>query len=222
MRAPLGELRPEAGRVRVSIASIIVLAIVAGGRHWLESDMARHMLIEFPLLLAVGAALAWATDGATRGLLACCNLLGLSGFALVSVTLGYWMIPAALDASVGNGWAAAAKWLTLLASGYLLPASFSLAPLPVQGFMLGNAVWMTAAVGLVYQNAERQLCLYYLADAQLVAGQGLVVAAVVIGVAWCVWAVRCISGTRPRRCGKAAPSVVTPAASTVLSANGQP
>jgi len=193
VRTPLGGLRPEAGKLGVLIA---VLVVVACGRNWLERDMARHMLIEFPLLLAVGAALAGATDGATRAFLARCNLRGLCGFAFVSLTLGYWMIPAALDASVGNGWVAAAKWLTLLASGYMLPASFSLAPLPIQGFMLGNVAWMTATVGLVYQNADRQLCLYYLADAQVVAGQGLVLVASVIGVAWCIWAGRRIIVSR--------------------------
>ena len=187
MRSPLAELRTEAGKLRVVVAATVLVVVVAGYRHWLERDMARHMLVEFPLLIVAGAALAWATGGAARGLPARCNLYGLTGFAFVTLTLAYWMIPAALDAAVRDGWVAGAKWLTLLASGYVLPASFGLAPLPVQGLMVGNLAWMTAAVGLVYQDADRQLCLYYLTDAQVVAGQGLVVAAVAIGVAWCVW-----------------------------------
>ena len=175
--------------MRTTLAGLIVASLLLCCRHGLEADMARHMLIEFPCLLAAGAALGWAS----RGAIARWNLRGLLGFAFLSLTLGYWMIPAALDASVGNGWAAAAKWLTLLASGALLPASARAAPLPIQGFMLGNVVWMTATAGLVYQSADRQLCLYYLADAQVVAGQGLVVAAAVIGVAWCIWAGRRVS-----------------------------
>ena len=190
MRSALAELRTDAGKPRVFLTAIILLVLVACARRWLERDMALHMLVEFPILLAVGAALAWTTDGGTRGVLARYNLYGLSGFTFVTLTLAYWMIPAALDASVRDGWVDGAKWLTLLASGYLLPASFSLAPLPVQGLMMGNLAWMTATVGLVYQDAERQLCLYYLADAQVVAGKGLVAAAVGAGLVWCVWAVR--------------------------------
>ena len=190
MRSTVGQLRVEGGKLGVFVAATLLLVAVAGCRHWLEQDMARHMLIEFPLLLVVGAALAWATGGATRGLLARCNALGLSGFAFVTLTLAYWMIPAALDASVRQGGVGGAKWLTLLASGYVLPASFGLATLPVQALMVGNVAWMSAAVGLLYQQADRQLCLYYLADAQVVAGQGLVAAAVIIGLAWCLWAVR--------------------------------
>jgi hypothetical protein len=185
----VGQLRVEGGKLGVFVSATILVAAVAGCRHWLERDMARHMLIEFPLLLLVGAALAWATEGATRGVLARCNLYGLAGFAFVTLTLAYWMIPAALDASVREGWIGGAKWLTLLTSGYVLPASFSLATLPVQGLMIGNIAWMSAVVGLLYQQADRQLCLYYLADAQVVAGQGLVAAAVILGLSWCLSAV---------------------------------
>jgi hypothetical protein len=60
----------------------------------------------------------------------------------------------------------------------------------LQGFFVGNWAWMTATIGLLYQEAPRQLCLYYLADAQVHAGQGLVVAAIVIGAVWCAIAVR--------------------------------
>ncbi len=62
----------------------------------------------------------------------------------------------------------------------MLPASFRAAPLAVQAFFVGNWVWMTATVGLLYQNAPQQLCVNYLIGTQLRAGQGLVAAAVAI------------------------------------------
>ena len=67
--------------------------------------------------------------------------------------------------------------------------SFQAAPLAMQAFFVGNWVWMTATVGLLYQNAPQQLCVNYLIGTQLSAGEGLVAAAVAIAGLWCVYAV---------------------------------
>src|SRR6266404_1535968 len=75
-------------------AGLLVLSL----RDWLEGEMARHMLIEFPLLLIAGAAIGRALDERFGAQIACCNQMGLVGFAFASITLAYWMIPAALDA----------------------------------------------------------------------------------------------------------------------------
>ena len=152
----------------------------------LEIDMARHMLIEFPLLLIAGAAIGCALDERFGARIERCNRMGLLGFVFASLTLVYWMIPAALDAALLNGWVAAGKYVSLLCSGVLLWRSFKVAPLPLQAFFVGNFAWMTATIGLIYQSAPQQLCLNYLPDAQSSAGEGLVAAAVIAGCTWCV------------------------------------
>ena len=160
-----------------------VLALLL--EHWLEIDMARHMLIEFPLLLIAGAAIGCALDERLGTHIECCNRMGLLGFVFAAITLAYWMIPAALDAALANGWAAAGKYVSLLCSGVLLWSSFTVAPLALQAFFVGNFAWMTATIGLIYQSAPQQLCLNYLPDAQSSTGEGLVAAAVIVGCTWC-------------------------------------
>jgi hypothetical protein len=143
----------------------------------------------FPLLLVAGLRTAKALPERAVALIMRSNRLGLAGFTFVSLTAAYWMIPVALDQALLSGPAAAAKYTSFLAAGMLLPVSFPAAPLAMQAFFVGNWVWMTATVGLLYQNAPQQLCVNYLIGTQLSAGEGLVAAAVAIAGLWCVYAV---------------------------------
>jgi hypothetical protein len=173
--------------------SALLIGVVAGVlvsllRDWLEADMVRHMLIEFPLLLIAGAGLGSTIPTRLDALIEPCNQLGLAGFMLASITMAYWMIPAALDAALLHGPAEAAKYASFVASGALLPRSFRAGPPALQAFFVGNIAWMMATVGLIYQNTPQQLCVNYLVDAQLATGEGLIAAAVIIACTWCVLA----------------------------------
>jgi len=171
------------------LAGVLTGTVILLFRSWLEADMARHMLVEFPLLLVAGLASAKALPERTVALITRSNQLGLAGFTFVSLTAAYWMIPVALDQALSSGPAAAAKYASFLAAGMLLPVSFQAAPLAMQAFFVGNWVWMTATVGLLYQSTPQQLCVNYLIGTQLSTGEGLVAAAVAIAVLWCVYAV---------------------------------
>ena len=177
------------GRRQAVLAAVLAGAAILLFRRWLEADMARHMLIEFPLLLVAGVATAKALPDRAVALIMRANQLGLAGFTFVSLTAAYWMIPVALDQALLSGPTAAAKYTSFLAAGMLLPVSFQAAPLAMQAFFVGNWVWMTATVGLLYQNAPQQLRVNYLIGTQLSAGEGLVAAAVAIAALWCVYAV---------------------------------
>jgi hypothetical protein len=176
----------KAGVLLIAVAVIAV----SGFRRWLELDMARHMLLEFPLLLAAGAILARRTPHRAQAAITACDRLGISGCLLATLVLGFWMIPAALDAALAGAWVQTAKILSLLATGAALRLSLPAAPLAIQGFFVVSSAWMIATVGLLYQEAPQQLCLYYLSSAQAIAGEGLVFAALLVGGAWCVHAVR--------------------------------
>ena len=165
-----------------AFAGLLVFSL----KGWLEADMARHMVIEFPLLLIAGAATGRAMDERFGAQIGCCNQMGLVGFVFAAITLAYWMIPAALDAALRDEWMAVGKYVSLVVSGALLWSSFTVAPLAVQVFFVGNFAWMTATVGLIYQSAPQQLCLNYRADAQLAAGESLVALAVIAACTWCV------------------------------------
>ncbi len=147
-------------------------------RQLLESRMSLHMLVEFPLLLAAG----WACGRQLP-----CKLhsrvdaQGLLGATVASCVLAFWMIPAALDLALLSPAVATSKYISWLAAGLLLAWSRDRLEAVVACFFLGNAAWMTATAGLLYEDAEEQLCVNYLINDQLAAGHGLMAAALVIG-----------------------------------------
>jgi len=151
---------------------------------WLEGDMARHMLLEFPLLMAAGAALAHVATPRVTAAIERIDRLGLTGWTFTSLVLAFWMIPAALDAAIASALVNAAKYATLFAAGFAARGAIARSPRVLQAFFIGNLVWMAATVGIVYQEAPRQLCLYYRVDAQVWAGRGLIVASVAVAAAW--------------------------------------
>jgi len=154
---------------------------------WLETDMARHMLVEFPLLMALGVGLAskrfdFLIEGFDR--------YGLTGWTLAGLVVAFWMIPAALDAALEATVVNLAKYASLVAAGFALRSAMRRSPVVLEAFFIGNFVWMSATVGLVYQTVETQLCLNYLADSQQRAGRGLVVAAIAVLISWAALRVR--------------------------------
>jgi hypothetical protein len=154
---------------------------------WLEIDMARHMLLEFPLLMAFGAGLAsMRVDFLIQGF----DRYGLTGWTFASLVVAFWMIPAALDAALAAQVVNCAKYVSFIAAGFVLRSAMRRSPVVLEAFFIGNLVWMAATVGLVYQTVETQLCLNYLADSQQRAGRGLVVAAIAVLISWAALRVR--------------------------------
>ena len=151
---------------------------------WLEADMARHMLVEIPLVFALGAWAAGRAPPRIDAAVARFDRYGLTGWLFALLVAAFWMIPSALDAAVASAAFNAAKFASLLAAGFLLRGAMRRSPFALEAFFVGNFTWMGATVGLLYQEAESRLCLAYLADAQQRAGTGLVVLAVAVLVAW--------------------------------------
>lgn len=179
----------SARRARLeATAGLLALAALAVPplRAAMESGMASHMLVQFPLLVAAGAALAASCPASWRGALARWNALGIAGLALGAGVLGLAMVPRLLDLALVDARVEVAKWLSLVACGAALRLSWRAAGVVVQGFFLGNVLAMTAVVGLLYQDAPQRLCNGYRLDEQVLVGQALVGSALVVAVAWLV------------------------------------
>src|SRR5262245_19697896 len=147
---------------------------------WLEADMARHMLVEFPLLAGVGALFAQVLAVDMRPV----DRYGLSGWTFATLVASFWMIPAALDAALGSVAINAVKYASIVAAGFAVRSAMRRSPVALEAFFVGNFAWMAATAGLLYQEAEAQLCLNYLADSQQRAGRGLVFMAIAAFVLW--------------------------------------
>jgi len=151
-------------------------------RRWLEGRMSLHMGLELPLLLLCGWLMAsaaprrWAAfERVDAG--------GLLAATIASCVLAVWMVPAALDWAVLAPAVAWLKYAMWTCAGALLHAARPRITPVIQAFFLANAAWMTTTAGLLYLDAEQQLCVNYLVDDQQVTGWALVGWGIALG-AW--------------------------------------
>ena len=155
-------------------AALLPLALLHDGlRHVIESRMALHMVLEFPLLLGSGWAIARLVaprPAPGPG----CDALGLLGVTVVSCVSAFWM-PLLHEPM---RWAKVA-WRP--GAGALLARSAPRLGDEIAVFFLGNLAWMLATAGLLYREAEGRLCVSYLYDDQRWTGNGLVVLALALG-----------------------------------------
>ena len=182
-------------KVALLLMLATVLLFVLFFSAWLESSMARHMLVQLPLLVYAGviaARLLPARLSAARF-----DEYGIVGLAALLFISAYWMVPRALELSLTSPVSEAAKFASLLVLGLILPGSLRRCPWVVQLFFLGNFGAMMAIAGIQYQNMPQRLCNAYLLDDQGNTGLGLVAGAILISIAWCMRIAPALSPTLP-------------------------
>lgn len=180
-----------------ALAPGIALAGMALFQPWLEQRMFTHMLVELPLLFAIGCWLAPSRMGAGPTWLVKINAQGLSGLTVALVINSLWMLPLALDAAVlapAIGWT---KVASVLMSGWLVRLSLRSAPVAIQGFFVINWAWMTATAGVLYQEAPQRLCSTYLLGDQMWTGIGLVALTASVVATWMLFAFRTTPSEAP-------------------------
>lgn len=153
-------------------------------RHALETSMWRHMVLQFPLLMAAGALLVAALPSRAHGAVARWNAHGIAGLVWVAMVLAVLMVPRVLDLALRDSAIEAAKYAALVLAGAALRLSWRAAGLVVQGFFLGNVLPMTAVVGQLYIDAPLRLCNAYLLDDQARLGQWLIALAALLALGW--------------------------------------
>jgi len=157
----------------------LLLALLA--RERLEARLLTHLFVQFPLLLAAGALLAGPRLPAR---LVPWNRGGAAGLALAAVILAFWMLPRVVDASVGDGRWAFAKFVALPVAGAALAWSLPLAPWLARQFLALQTMAMAGATGWLYLALPERLCLRYLRSEQDELGAALVIAAVASFFFW--------------------------------------
>ena len=173
-----------------AIAPGAALAALALFQPWLEQRMVTHMVVELPLLFAIGwwSAMPIARQGPDW--LRYINAGGLSGLTVAMVISALWMLPLSLDAAVLSPLVGWLKVASVLLAGGLTCISLREARPAIQAFFVLNWTWMTGAAGGLYQQVPERLCSTYLLGDQAWAGRGLVALAVAVATAWMVLAFR--------------------------------
>ena len=180
-------------QVLVALA-LLALLLVPALRQWLTASMWRHMVLQFPLWMLVGALLVATFSPTIRTRVARWNAYGISGLVGAGTVLAVLMVPRVLDLALVSLPIEAAKCTALLLAGAALRLSWRAAGLVVQGFFLGNMLPMMAVVGQLYIDSPLRLCNAYLLDDQARLGAWLVTTATVLAVGWLAkvvwWVVR--------------------------------
>ena len=153
-------------------------------RRMMESDMAYHMLLQFPLILLAGWLLAKTLPGQIKTGLQAWNYAGVTGLLAASMILMFWMIPRALDLVLVNPVLEFLKFLSLALAGMALAWSWPVAGMIVRGFFLGNVLPMMMVVGWLYIEAPVRLCNAYLSNDQLRTGSGLLALSIAASLLW--------------------------------------
>ena len=173
--------------VALALAALAVSLSLPPLRQLIEQRMVWHMLVQMPLLVAAGAcaAAAWPLGPSGRwGRWARFNRHGLTGFMLAQCIAAYWMLPAQVDRAVvllsADAWKLATLWL----AGAALRQSWVQSPLALQLFFVGYGLPMMAWLGFYLATTDLRLCNAYTLESQVRTGHGMVLLAVVLGVAW--------------------------------------
>ena len=170
---------------------LLAVLVFLPSQNFLESSMARHMLVQYPLLMLCGALLAGGLSAvlADRALVrevpaSSWNAHGMTGLFGTALGLAVLMIPRVLDLALVNPWVAFMKMSILVASGAAIYLSWRPAGWLVQGFFLGQVLPMMAVAGTLYESSPTRVCNAYLLDDQVLLGQSLVWIAAGIALVW--------------------------------------
>ena len=156
-------------------------------RSTLERDMAFHMAVQMPLLIALGVLLAAAACRHEPRWLAAADWLGIPGIVAVVLATSFWMLPRAMDQAIANPLVDLAKFLSLpLLVGVPLGVSWQRMPPLGRAFIWANFIPKLGAIGGLYLAAPTRLCSYYRLDQQQFAGWTLIAVAVALGITWFV------------------------------------
>lgn len=158
---------------------------------WLDRSMARHMLVQIPLLLLLGAALGRQLRGTLGRKL---DDLGLTGLAAAAGALLFWLLPRSLDATVESNVVDQLMHASMFLGGTLLGAGWARLPFAARGAAGIQLAAMMIAVGNYYADAYVLACSAYTLELQQQAGRAMLGASVVVVVLVLVGLARALGG----------------------------
>lgn len=173
---------------RLLIVGVLFIGIAATPLSGLLTEtMVGHVLIQIPLLVAIGFGFGRWLEPRVEKRLRHWNAGGIPGIVLVSFVLAFWMIPRWLDAALTNGvieWAKYAS-LVVLAGIPLALSWFRLHPI-ARGVVKIEFLSMLFRLGWLYLISPDRFCNNYLLTDQLWLGRGMIIVAIALSITWMI------------------------------------
>jgi|GEM_PF-296312 len=175
-------LRSIAG---ISLGLAYLLLATPMARGWLEVTMSSHMLVQIPLLAAMGFLAVRVLPKVRQQALLTTLGGGLPCVLLAAIASTYWMLPRALDAALATPLVEVAKFVTLpVLVGAPLSLAWQRLSIIVRGVIWTNFISMLAVLGWLYIVAPVRVCNNYSVFEQERAGWLMVILAVSLFLAW--------------------------------------
>ncbi len=168
------------------LIALAVIAVVPPLGSWLMQSMLTQMLVQIPLIFFAAAIWGSRRQAVYGPVWQRWNAQGAPGLLGATFCVACWMTPIALDHAAANPAWNAAKVVSLVAAGWIAGISWRYASNITRIFYLGNMVWMSITVGMLYQESNQRLCNAYLWDDQAVTGEVLVAASIVFAIGWLI------------------------------------
>ena len=162
-------MRQAAPNIYYGYASILLycLLLTPQALELLEDQMVLHMLVQIPLLIAVGWFFGLCVSPLLIGINEQWNRYGISGLILGIFTLGFWMLPQNLDGALSHIEFEIVKLVSLpFLCGLPLGLSWSKTTMLVRGFLKANFISMLLFVSWAYTVVPFRVCNNYLVTDQ--------------------------------------------------------
>ncbi|MEO6352966.1 MAG: hypothetical protein ABIO19_02695 [Burkholderiaceae bacterium] len=173
----------------LGLGALYLLLATPDARAWLEATMSTHMLVQIPLLAAIGIVVGRLLPKRCQE-----SLLAAAGGALPCVVLAvfassYWMLPRAMDAALADTLTGTltetAKFISLpVLVGLPLALAWKRLSIIGRGFVWTNFISMLAVLGWLYIAAPVRVCNSYLVEQQSDTGWLMVKLALLLFACW--------------------------------------
>lgn len=203
-----------------ALGALYLLLATPPARAWLEATMSGHMLVQIPLLAALGFVACRLLPERAQD-----TLLERAGGVVPCVLLAtfassYWMLPRALDDALASGAVEAAKFVTLpVLVGLPLSLAWRRLGTIGRGFVWTNFFSMLVVLGWLYLAAPVRVCNSYLVDQQESAGWLMIWIAVLMFAGWL--GSLFIGGTRHPNASERTPSLTRPGRTGTAGPSGE-
>lgn len=169
-------------RMAQILAGLALCACALLARGWFEATPTRHMLLQYPLLVAAGALTAAPVAALGAGEW---NRGGIASLLAAIIAAAFWMLPRMVDGSVAAlsvDLAKAASLAGLVGGGLRLgwPRAHPL----LRAVLKAKTLSMLGILAFLYTHAPARLCNAYLPDDQQRLGEMFLLAALALTALW--------------------------------------
>ena len=176
-----------ASPIALSVLTALALVTLTPLGSWMTASMSAHVLVQIPLLVAIGCGIGIAVAPRIESFSARWNAGGIPGILLAGFTLAFWMIPRWLDASLTDTSVEWLKYASLLGlAGVPLALSWSRLHPIARGVVKIEFLSMLFRLGWLYLISPDRFCNSYLLSDQMWLGRAMIMVGMALSVTWLI------------------------------------